>query len=136
MKNIFVDANILLDVILGREFCDESKLLLELPSWEFSFHVSTLTMANIAYIIRKYTKKCELYNLLKLISERVWVDSLSVCNFYDALNLQANDFEDALQYFCAKENGCTFIITRNKKDFSYSDIPTMTPSEFLNAINQ
>ncbi len=28
MKNIFVDANILLDVILGREFCDESKLYL------------------------------------------------------------------------------------------------------------
>ena len=34
------------------------------------------------------------------------------------------DFEDALQYFCAKENGCTTIVT-NDKDFPKLEIPLL-----------
>ena len=41
------------------------------------------------------------------------------------------DFEDALQYFTAFENGSDYIITRNLKDFQKSKIPVMTPTQFL-----
>ena len=34
------------------------------------------------------------------------------------------DFEDALQYFCAKENGCITVIT-NDKDFPKLEIPLL-----------
>lgn len=48
-----------------------------------------------------------------------------------AIRLRAKDFEDALQYYTAKENGVDCIITRNKKDFYFSDFPVYTPEEFL-----
>jgi predicted nucleic acid-binding protein len=48
-----------------------------------------------------------------------------------ALNSDFEDFEDALQYFCALQSNCEVILTRNGKDFKLSAIPTMTAGEFL-----
>lgn len=39
-------------------------------------------------------------------------------------------FEDALQYNSAKSVKADYIITRNTKDFTYSDIKVLTPREF------
>jgi predicted nucleic acid-binding protein len=40
------------------------------------------------------------------------------------------NFEDALQYYSAKSVKADYIITRNTKDFTYSDIKVLTPREF------
>lgn len=42
-----------------------------------------------------------------------------------------SDIEDGIQYYAAKCANCDFIITRNPKDFSASEIPVLTPEEFL-----
>ena len=42
------------------------------------------------------------------------------------------DFEDAIQYHTALENGIDIIITRNKKDFKNSKLPIMAAKEYLN----
>lgn len=44
------------------------------------------------------------------------------------------DFENSLQYYCAVKTECHIIITRNAKDFKESDIPVLTPDEYLNSI--
>lgn len=41
------------------------------------------------------------------------------------------DFEDAMQYFSAKHEDVDYIITRNKKDFTASDIPVFEPQEYV-----
>ena len=41
------------------------------------------------------------------------------------------DFEDAIQYFSALENGMEMIISRNLKDFANSKLPVMTAGQFL-----
>jgi len=44
----------------------------------------------------------------------------------------ADDFEDALQYECAKAANCDVIITNNGKDYTeFCDLPLMTAAEFL-----
>lgn len=50
-----------------------------------------------------------------------------------ALKTDGSDFEDILQYQSAKFAKCDVILTRNSKDFPFSDIPLMTVTEFLNA---
>ena len=50
-----------------------------------------------------------------------------------ALNSNFNDFEDAVQYYCAIESECQIIITRNGKDFKESEIPFMTADEYLSS---
>lgn len=49
-----------------------------------------------------------------------------------SLHSAFSDFEDALQYHSALKAEATVIITRNKKDFSYSSLPVYTPDEYLN----
>jgi predicted nucleic acid-binding protein len=48
-----------------------------------------------------------------------------------ALALRWKDFEDAVQYVVARENGITHIITRNKADYETVDIHCMSPVEFI-----
>jgi predicted nucleic acid-binding protein len=49
-----------------------------------------------------------------------------------ALNDESfSDFEDALQYFTALENGNQVIITRNLKDFKSATLPAQTARQFL-----
>ena len=49
-----------------------------------------------------------------------------------ALLHRAKDFEDMLQYQCAKVAGCDIIVTGNKRHFKeFSDLPLMTANELL-----
>lgn len=50
------------------------------------------------------------------------------------MSLRAKDFEDAMQYFSAKEIGADCIVTRNVKDFDFAEIEVLTPHEFLEKI--
>ena len=52
-----------------------------------------------------------------------------------ALNSDFADLEDAFQHYTALENSLDVIITRNIKDFKLSEIPVLTPSEFLATLN-
>ena len=42
-----------------------------------------------------------------------------------------NDFEDCLQDECTKQVFADYIITRNISDFLTSEIPAISPSDFL-----
>ena len=46
------------------------------------------------------------------------------------LNEDFKDFEDRLQVECAAAIDADYIITRDKNDFSSSEIPCVTPAEF------
>ena len=67
----------------------------------------------------------------KIISTICELDDLII---EKGLNSDFPDFEDALQYFSALRKECDIIITRNGKDFKKSQIPVMTPNEFLKSI--
>ena len=48
-----------------------------------------------------------------------------------ALNSDFKDFEDAVQYYCAIENGIKVLITSNLKDFKHAKITVLTAEEFV-----
>jgi predicted nucleic acid-binding protein len=48
-----------------------------------------------------------------------------------ALLSDFKDFEDALQYYTALENGVTLMLTRNLKDYKTAGIPIMTAEQYL-----
>lgn len=48
-----------------------------------------------------------------------------------ALLSDFKDFEDALQYYTALENGVTLLLTRNLKDYKTAGIPIMTAEQYL-----
>lgn len=132
MKKVFLDTNVLLDFITGRDGFEEASAILQLgEDSKAILATSILSMANTAYVAQKGRTKEELYELLQGLSEIMHTLSMNENQLLEALSIIAPDFEDMLQYVCAKEHQCDAIITRNKKDFPYSTIPIYSPIEFL-----
>ena len=130
MKCAFLDTNILVDYALGREFGDDAEQLLQRGhDGEVSLMASYLTFANMAYILRT---KVDIYALLENLSNFITVLPMDNEQLQNALGQKVHDFEDMLQYQCAKAGECDVIITNNKHDFAeFSELPIMTAAEFL-----
>ena len=132
MKNIFLDTNVLLDFVTGRDGFENASAILQLGEEnKVILMTSFLSMANTAYVAKRGRNQSELYGLLQGLSEMVHVLSMNEMQYKEALSIIVPDFEDMLQFVCAKEHNCDAIITRNKKDFVFSTIPLYTPAEFL-----
>jgi predicted nucleic acid-binding protein len=133
MEKVFVDSDIILDLLAKREpfyqYAAEFFLLVEKE--RIKAYVSPIIITNLHYILRKIkNKKQAIKSLqkLKLLVKILPVDEKIV---ELALASDLNDFEDAIQYYTAKENGIDYLLTRNKKDFKRADITVMTAEEYL-----
>ena len=132
MKRIFLDTNILLDLVQQREHFEDAVTILQCAyDKKIEIAASTLSFANIAYILRKLPQE-QLYELLSRLSEDVPMLPLMPADIMNAISHPVKDFEDMLQYQCAKVAGCDTIITGNKRHFTdFCDLPLMTANEFL-----
>ena len=137
MKNVFIDTNIVIDLLSKREpFYDESAGLFSLADRKIiELSVSSLTIANTAYLLLRQTKPENAKAILRKLRLIVKVLPLDDKIIGLALNDDSfSDFEDGLQYFTATEHNCDLIITRNLKDFKASKLPVMTARQFLETI--
>ena len=132
MKKIFLDTNVLLDFVLGRDGMKDTLAILQLQE-DNKVHLSTsvLSMANVAYVAKRGRTKEELYELMQGLSEMIHTLQMDEVQLQEALSVITSDFEDMLQMVCAKTHDCDAIVTRNKKDFTLSVTPVYTPEEFL-----
>jgi len=135
MKHVFLDTNILLDLVQNREgFSNAVNILEGAFKGQYSICACTLSYANIAYVLRKESKERR-YQLLSLLAETVPMLPLMPDEVNISIANPVRDFEDMLQYQCAKANGCDVIITNNGKDYAeFCDLPFMTAAEFLNSL--
>lgn len=135
MQKLFVDTNIVIDLLSKRElFYKEAQKLFSLSSekGKVVLFVSVLTFANTNYLLSKYYNAEETRNILKKFKSLVEVVLLDDNILTASLSSDFNDFEDAIQYHSAITIGADFIITRNKKDFKNSLIPLLTAKEYMN----
>ena len=130
--NVFIDTNVLLDVLCKREpFYQDSLFILKLcETGIINGYVSALSIADIVYILRKELDQQSIKEIIKKISLLFKVDDLKADDLLSASNLSFKDYEDALQTVSAKRNKINFIITRNQADFENAGIPALSPSEF------
>ena len=135
MKRVFLDTNILLDFGLNRKGAAEAEKILALGlAGAIEVCASYLSYANMGFILRHHAKE-EIYDLVAKMREDVLVLPTDSSQLDKGLTLFADDFEDALQYQCAKANSCDVIITNNGKDYAdFCDLPFMTAAEFLNGL--
>ena len=132
-KKIFIDTNILLDVLCQRPlFKDDAFRLIDLAIDEqLELLIADLSIANIRYITRKELALADFYRVMEQFRPFLTVVPVGPKVVDDALALKAKDFEDALQYFAALQAGAECIVTRNVKDYLFAEIEVMTPHEFL-----
>lgn len=133
MEKVFVDTDIVLDLLSNREpfYSHSAHLFSEADKGKIRIHVSSLTFSNLNYILsRQYSVDQARKKLLKF---KTLVTVLSVTDKVVELALSSDfkDFEDGLQYFTAIENNLKTLLTRNLKDYKTSEITVMTAEQFL-----
>ena len=131
---VLVDTNIVLDVLLKRTpfYMDSFSVFQLSDSRSINGVLAAISMTNVFYMLRKTGKNsAEVYQDMDDISGVFAVAPVTETTVSSALALRWKDFEDAIQFITAKESKVQFIITRNKADYKASDIPCMTPTEFI-----
>jgi predicted nucleic acid-binding protein len=136
MRIVFLDSDILLDVILIR-----------LPHYSLSAQVLDLTaksdytlcttvhgLLNIHYITKKQIGLENADKAIKLLLEKLHIVTEDKLIADQAINSLFTAFEDAVQYFAALGAKAEVIITRNIKDYTHSTIPVLTAEQFLRTI--
>lgn len=134
MEKLLVDTNIILDLLAKREgfYKDAQMLFTMADKMRVKLYISALSIANISYILTKVHGKDVARRIL--IQFKVLVEVLAFDDKITELALASDfsDFEDAIQYYTALENGLNIIITRNKKDFKSAALPVLSAGEYVN----
>lgn len=134
MKKVFVDTNILVDLLSMRApFYDDSVKLFSLADKKkIELSISSLTIANTNYILTKQLGKIQSKNILKKIVLVVQILPLNSKIIDLALIDETfSDYEDGVQYYTAIEHQQDVIVTRNLKDYKSANITVMTPRQFV-----
>lgn len=137
MTKVFVDTDVCIDLLSGRQpFNKSAELLFSLGDTKaVKLYVSSLSFSNIDYVLRSQysaTHSRQVIGKFKTLVNVLAVDSKTIDL---AIASDFNDFEDAIQYSCALENNLTTLVTRNIKDYKKATIKVLTPETFLSAVS-
>ncbi len=133
---LFLDTNVMLDLLGEREpfYISAAKIATLADKRKLKIIVSALSFATVSYFLTKYEGLKNTKDKLRKFKIISGICELDEVIIEKALNSDFPYFEDSLQYFSALKSECDMIITRNGKDFKKSQIPVMTPDEFLNSM--
>jgi predicted nucleic acid-binding protein len=132
-KRVFVDTDIIYDLLAKREpfYQAAARLFTMADEDKIQIFISSLSLANIHYLLTKELSSFEAKQILRKFKLLVQIAPLNEKVIDLALNSEFNDFEDAIQYFTAVNNGIGILLTRNKADYKKSKITVSTAEEFL-----
>jgi len=133
MNGVFVDTDIVLDLLGNRKpfYRHAAELFTIADRSEITIFVSSLSFSNLNYILSKQYSSNQARKVLMKFKTLVTVLPVSDKVVELALLSDFKDFEDALQYYTALENGVTLLLTRNLKDYKSAGIPIMTAEQYL-----
>lgn len=131
-----IDANVILDVLLNRkEFIADSSLIWKsCETGKIRGYVSTLTFANLVYIMRKQLNASQIEKVYETIGMIFSYVDFTVSDLSRAVSMGWTDFEDALQCCMAEDIHADYIVSRNTDDFSKSSIKAVTPKEIISML--
>ena len=137
MADIFADTDVCIDLLSGRKpFNSVAEKLFSLAdSGKIKIFVSSLSFANIDYVLHsRYSSGYHSRQIMAKFKTLVTVLPVDSKTIDLAIASDFSYFEDAIQYFCAMENGLNILVTRNIKDFKKATIKIMTPETYLTKI--
>jgi predicted nucleic acid-binding protein len=134
---VLIDANVILDVLLKRErFMENSSNVLLLLEKKFiDGYVTASAITDIFFITNKtYKDKQKSMELLKELLKTIKIAAVSEEEIYRAIELDWNNFEDAVQFTAGEKIPADYIVTRDTSGYIDSSIPAVYPADILNMI--
>jgi predicted nucleic acid-binding protein len=137
MRRFFVDTNVLIDFLADREpFATDAARLFDLShKKKIQLYVSAVSYNNIYYILRQSLTHSATSKILGELNEWTHVIDVTVGVIRKSLTSEFKDFEDAIQYNCAKSlSTIEAFITRDTSDYKKNSLPVLTPKEAVSLI--
>jgi len=133
-KKVFVDTDIIYDLLGKRDlfYLPAAQLFTLADEGKIQIFISALSLANLYYLISKQRSEEEAKETLRKFKVLVHVAPLNDKIIDLALNSKFSDFEDAIQYYSALQNGIEVLLTRNLKDYRKAQITVLTAQDFIN----
>ena len=133
---LLVDLNIVLDVVLKREpwYRDAVTLLDAVSGGAAEGYVAGHAIATLYFLVNKANGRVAAVTAVADILSICEVAPMGTQDFQRALALGFADFEDAVQVAAALQTGCTYIVTRNARDFKGSPVQVRTAGELLSLL--
>ncbi len=134
MKKLFLDTNIIVDLIADRK--PFSKYAIEIfkhaEEKKVQIFTSSHSIATTHYLLKKHVEEKILREILSNLIEFITIVPVNNDVIKKALKSKHKDFEDAIQIISASAiENIDFIITRNLKDFRESEILALSPDEYF-----
>jgi predicted nucleic acid-binding protein len=135
MRRVFIDTNILLDLLLERQpWVQQASVLFSMADRkELDLLCCSLSFSTAVYLMHrlKYSRK-EIITKLTIVKSLCTVTTVDSSVIDRVLQSDFSDLEDGMQYYSALAANAEAIVTRNEKDYALSNIPVLSPTEFLN----
>ena len=130
---IFLDTNILLDVLMDRPglVADREAAILRCEAINAAMFVAWHGLATAYYLLRRGRTEQEAMHEVDRILAWARVASSGDAEARQARGLGFSDFEDALQAASAEACGAQWLITRDSTGFANSPVPALSPADFL-----
>ena len=137
MTDLFIDTDVIIDFLIDRKpHSREAAIIFTLiEQKKIKGYASSLTFSNLYYVLRKIESHNKVKSKLESLSQIVGILKVEERTIKEALGSDFPDFEDSIQYFSALDSKkIDVIITRNTRDYKKSDIPVMTPGDYLKTV--
>jgi len=137
MTDPFIDTDVIIDFLSDRKpHSREAAIIFTLiEQKKIKGYASSLTFSNLYYVLRKIESHNKVKSKLESLSQIVGILKVEERTIKEALASDSPDFEDSIQYFSALDSKkIDVIITRNTRDYKKSDIPVMTPGDYLKTV--
>jgi len=133
MSKAFVDTDVILDFMIGREpfAMDAARIFTLSEKKQISICTTDLVFSNAYYVLRKLGTHKKVIEKLTQLARLIDIIGLSKVAVNRALESEFGNFEDALQHYAALTENVKIIITRNTKDYKKSELAVLTPDQYL-----
>lgn len=130
---VLIDLNIILDVLQKREpFYEASaRLLAAVETGRIQGWLAAHTLTTLFYLIQRSESAASARATITSLLRFIKIAPVDQSTIEQALNLDFQDFEDAVQMIAAVQCRADFLITRNVKDYQPSLLPVMKPADFI-----
>ena len=132
-KRIFVDTNVLMDVLLEREgfYYDALKIWSNAEEGHVEAYIAAISLNNVHYILCKHKSETTAMIAVKILLQIFKIVPVDFEILRLAADFHNRDFEDDIQLQCAIRARCSQLFTRNPNHYGNSVIAIVPPSSFM-----
>jgi len=134
---VLIDLNIILDVLQKRNpfYTNSVQVLAGVETGLMTGFLAAHSITTLFYLIQKDQSAAAARAAITELLQFLQIAPVNQSTIDQALNLDYQDFEDAVQMIAALQCKADYLITRNTSDYQPPLVPVLKPAELVALID-